>query len=513
MNTFRSTDSSITEEDTDGENASTAAASFRRDRLSIERLYGTTKLVETYFDDWEDHSAYIKESGAIVIYLSSEGMKRSNLAQALDEKLLSNAIHIEVVKSEFAEFTDLLKARGVVLVDGVNQDGQPASQNSMGSVTTASYREDDESRVFHQVEYNTSKIRGVRRPQDDTEQSDGDAEIASQGNDTEDEDGRIDVGLGEDDEGIAFDREDSSSDKRKPSRSSKDSKDIDNLKQTSVPKRKESLLGKRKEIPVDDDDGGDDDDNNDNDVSQNEFGPVTATSKGGKRSKHKKIDVDQGSVRATAKKSRQQKKQVAEKQPQIVRAPTREVTPLPESNAGGRHDKQPSTSPAPYRSSSTKGTSQNLDTSFARVDGMKKPLASISASCCAMSVVGGSSTAFNMKHGVSDVLAGDVIEYDAALGQAVAALSHVRHLARKIEDGVGRCKSIDAGSLGRSTEAGDQSSSSPAFGWIDESYHQVAEKQKEWIQQRESVEKELSGILLNGLQPASKNQSKTKKKK
>ena len=126
MNTFRSTDSSTTEEDTDGENASTAAASFRRDRLSIERLYGTTKLVETYFDDWEDHSAYIKESGAIVIYLSSEGMKRSNLAQAIDEKLLSNAIHIEVVKSEFAEFTDLLKARGVVLVDGVNQDGQPA---------------------------------------------------------------------------------------------------------------------------------------------------------------------------------------------------------------------------------------------------------------------------------------------------------------------------------------------------------------------------------------------------
>ena len=148
---------------------------------------------------------------------------------------------------------------------------------------------------------------------------------------------------------------------------------------------------------------------------------------------------------------------------------------------------------------------------------MKKPLASISASCCAMSVVGGSSTAFNVKQAVSDDLAGDVIEYDAALGQAVAALSHVRHLAKKIEDGVGRCKSIDAGGLGRSTEAGydegDQSSSSPAFGWIDESYHQVAEKQKEWIRQRESVEKELSGILLNGLQPASKNQSKTKKKK
>ena len=486
MNTFRSTDSSITEEDTDGENASTAAASFRRDRLSIERLYGTTKLVETYFDDWEDHSAYIRESGAITIHLSSEGMKRSNLARALDEKLRSNAIHIELENSEFAEFTDLLKARCVVLVDGVNQDGQPASQDSMGSVTTASYREDDESRVFEQVEYNTSKIRGARRPQDNTEQSDDDADIASQDDGIDDEDGRTDVGLGEDHEGMAVDQEDSP-DKRKPSRPSGDSKDADICKQASVPKgKKKSSLGKRKEIPVDHNDG---DDNNDDDDAQNEFGLDTATSKGGGRSKHKKIEVDQGSARAT-KKSRQQKKQ-----PQIVRAQTREVTPLPESNASGRNGKQPSNSPTPYRSSSTKGTSQNLDTSFARVDGMKKPLASISASCCAMSVVGGSSTAFNVKQAVSDDLAGDVIEYDAALGQAVAALSHVRHLAKKIEDGVGRCKSIDAGGLGRSTEAGydegDQSSSSPAFGWIDESYHQVAEKQKEWIRQRESVEKEL----------------------
>ena len=209
MNTFRSTDSSITEEDTDGENASTAAASFRRDRLSIERLYGTTKLVETYFDDWEGHSAYMRESGAITIHLSSEGMKRSNLARALDEKLRSNAIHIELENSEFAEFTDLLKARCVVLVDGVNQDGQPASQDSMGSVTTASYREDDESRVFEQVEYNTSKIRGARRPQDNTEQSDDDADIASQDDGIDDEDGRTDVGLGEDYEGMAVDQEDS----------------------------------------------------------------------------------------------------------------------------------------------------------------------------------------------------------------------------------------------------------------------------------------------------------------
>lgn len=522
MNTFRSNDSSITEEEAYGENASTAAASFPRDRLSIERLYGTTKLVETYFDDWEDNSdesaidepiAYIRASGAITIYLSSEGMKSSNLAKALDEKLQSNAIHIEVEKSEFAEFTDLLKARGVVLIDGDREDGQPASQDSMGSVTTASYREEEESRVFDQVEYNTSKIRGVRRPQDDTEESDDDAEIASQDDGVDDGDGRTDVGLGEDDEGMVSDQEDSP-DKSKPSRPSKDSKNVDILEQASVPKRKYSSLGKREEIPVDD---NDDDYNKDDEVGQNKFGHDTATSKGGKRSKHKKIDLDQRSARAT-KTSHQQEKQVAEKQPHIVRAQTREVTPLPEPNASsGHHDKQPSTSPAPHRSNSTMRTSQNLDSSFARVDGMKKPLASISASFCAMSVVGGSSTAFNLKHTVSDDLAGDVIEYDAALGQAVAALSHVRHLAKKIEHRVERCKSIDAGGFGRSTEAGydegDQSSSSPAFGWIDESYHQVAEKQKEWIRQRESTEKELSGILLCGLQPVSKDQCKTNKKK
>jgi len=523
VDTLRTSDSSITENDTDGENATAAASSSLRARLSVEHLYGTTKLVEMHFEDWEDQAgdlsvdrpvAYLGEAGAVTIYLSSDGMRRSNLSQALDDTPVSNIIHIEIKKSEFAGFCDLLAARGVETIDHQTQEGQLGSQ---GSVTTAPYNGEEDSNVFAQVEFNTSKIRGAPLLDFD-EDGDNDAGLDS-----------LDLGDGVEDELVLEDERDAStametardgdscaekdgesvesdwkasldqdraSSRHKSSRLTKGPNGVDMAKAVAAPKRKGSSLGKRKAIddenPVIEDNG--------NGIE----GSGTAATKQDARRKHAKA------ARATAATKKQHQMQ----QRHIVNAQTREVTPLPESsNAYARHDKQTSTSPLPHQSAHTNGTSQNLDTSFARVEqGMKKPLASISASCCAMSVVGRSSTAFNIKHAASDDLAKDVIAYDAALGQAVAALSHVRHLGKKIEDG---CK-FNTASL-RFTEAGnemdEESSPSPsAFGWIDEPYNQVVEKQKEWIQRRESVEKELSGILLNGLLPASKDQN-TKKMK
>jgi len=545
--TLRTTDSSITEDDTDGENA-TAATSTRRDRLSIERLYGTTKLVEMHFEDWGGQGgdsavnrpiAYVTEVGAITIYLSSDGMRRSNLSQALDDKPQSSMIHIEIKKSDFAGFCDVLAARGVETINDQTQEGELGSQ---GSVTTAPYNDEEDSNVFAQVEYNTSKIRGAPLLDDHSEKSDedvdedvdedcdDDAALASQGLGDGDEDDLVldnerDTSIAmetvrdedtssrrteNDNENIASDWEASPDEarasRRKPSRTTKGRNSADTAKPAAASKREEISLGKRK---ANDDENAATEDNSSG-IGGKEFsslaGPGTTAKKQGARRKHTKLGVDQGSAGAAAKKKQNQKQQR-----QSVNAQTREVTPLPESsNAYGRHDQQTSTSPLPHQSDRTNGTSQNLDTSFARVErGMNKPLASISASCCAMSVVGGSSTAFNIKHAASDDLANDVIAYDVALGQAVDALSHVRHLAKKIEDD---CRSSTA-CLG--TEAGninkDEESSPSAFGWIDEPYNQVVEKQKEWVQQRESVEKELSGILLNGLLPASKHEN-TKKK-
>ena len=516
VDTLRTTDSSITENDTDGENTAATTSSSLRARLSVEHLYGTTKLVEMHFEDWEDQGgdlavdrpiAYLGEAGAITIYLSSDGMRRSNLSQALDDTPESNIVHIEIKKSEFVGFCDLLAARGVETIDHQTQEGQLGSQSS---VTTAPYNGEEDSNVFAQVEFNTSKIRGAPLL-DINEDSDNDAAL---GDGVEDElvleDERDastamatarggDSRAEKDDESVesawkASPDEDRASSRHKSSRLTKGTNGVDMAKPAAAPKRKGSSLGKRKAIddenPVIEDNG--------NGVE----GPGTAATKQGARRKHTKT------ARATAATKKQHQMQ----QRQIANAQTREVTPLPESsNAHARQDKQTSTSPLPHQSAHTNGTSQNLDTSFARVEqSMKKPLASISASCCAMSVVGKSSTAFNIKHAASDDLAKDVIAYDAALGRAVAALSHVRHLGKKIEDG---CK-FNTASL-RFTEAGnemdEESSPSPsAFGWIDEPYNEVVEKQKEWIQKRESVEKELSGILLNGLLPASKDQN-TKK--